>query len=519
MSLKTDSSPASRVPSSTEGVTEAHSRKRWRSSKVRAPSARLPGMRQARLRLLLLNLAVVSTILAIMAVAVYAVEAHAIGQQVDATLTSWASHRSYEEFLPNGEDTSDETREPGGSDEPYVPSSPNVFSVVLDMRGAVVFDPSDVRLLGLPDAGAARPVLDGHVTGMFATVSRNGHEYRLYTVALSTNGRLAGALQAGTSLGAAESQLHSLLTALGLVVAAMLLLTAAVSIYLTDRALVPLRLAFERQRQFSAGASHELRTPLAMQRSQVDLVTRRLRRAAEMGNGLAPPDVHALAEDVGEIGDETDYMARLVRDLLVLARSAADADAAGSMKDVVDLQAIVGEALAKVRPMAEQRGLRIAEPAEDTPSGFATRVLVRGDADRLRQLTLILLENAIQYTPPGGRIVARAAVRRVGLRVGLRVGRSDEALLTVQDTGEGIVARDLQQIFEPFYRAAHGVPEGEAHSGTGLGLSLARWIARMHGGEIHVVSHPGEGSLFTVRLPLLSSSEDNGKSPPAGASV
>jgi two-component system sensor histidine kinase CiaH len=513
MSLKADSSPASRVPSSSEGVTEAHDRKRGRSSKVRAPSGRMPGMRQARLRLLLLNLGVVSTILAIMAVAVYAVEAHAIGQQVDATLTSWATHRSYEDFLPNGKDTSDEAQQPGGSNEPYVPSSPNVFSVVLDMRGAVVFDPSDVRLLGLPDAGAARPVLDGHVTGMFATVSRRGHEYRLYTVALSTNGRLAGALQAGTSLAAAEGQLHSLLAALGLVVAGMLLLTAAVSVYLTDRALVPLRLAFERQRQFSAGASHELRTPLAILRAQVDLVTRRLRRAAEMGNGLAPPDVQTLAEDVGEMSDETDYMARLVRDLLVLAQSTADA--AGSMKDVVDLQAIVGEALVKVRPMAEQRGLQIAGPAEDAPSGLVTPVLVRGDADRLRQLTLILLENAIQYTPPGGRIVARAALRRVGLRV----GRSDEALLTVQDTGAGIVERDLQRIFEPFYRAAHGVPEGETHSGAGLGLALARWIARMHGGEIHVASHPGEGSIFTVHLPLLSSSEDNGKSPPAGASV
>jgi two-component system, OmpR family, sensor histidine kinase CiaH len=324
---------------------------------------------------------------------------------------------------------------------------------------------------------------------------------------------LAGALQAGMSLDASNEQIRSLLAALGLVGAVMLLLTAVASLYLTDRALVPVRLAFERQQQFSAGASHELRTPLAMLRSQVDLVTRRLQRATETGRGLTPPDVWTLAEDVGEMGDEADYMTRLVRDLLVLAQSAADA--AGSMKDTVDLHAIVGEALAKVRPMAEQRGLRIAGPAEDAPSGRAPQVLVRGDADRLRQLTLILLENAIQYTPPGGSIVARVATRRVRLGV----GRHDEALLAVRDTGAGIVARDLPRIFEPFYRATHRSSPGETHGGAGLGLALARWIARMHRGEIHVESRPGEGSIFTVRLPLLALPEEKEKTLPSRVAV
>ncbi len=112
-------------------------------------------------------------------------------------------------------------------------------------------------------------------------------------------------------------------------------------------------------------------------------------------------------------------------------------------------------------------------------------VLVSGDSDALRQLLLILLDNAVKYTPASGRITIRLQEQE------------DDVRLTVSDTGIGIEAEHLPHIFERFYRAESARTAG----GTGLGLSIAQWIAGQHGGRIEVGSSPGQGSVFTVRLP------------------
>ncbi len=118
--------------------------------------------------------------------------------------------------------------------------------------------------------------------------------------------------------------------------------------------------------------------------------------------------------------------------------------------------------------------------------GVLDPVEVAGDPDSLRQLLLILLDNAIRYTLPPGIITVRLE-RRI-----------DEARLVVEDTGVGITPEDLPRIFERFYRGNHS----RSADGAGLGLSIAQWIAEQHGGAIEVTSTPGRGSTFTVRLPL-----------------
>lgn len=169
-------------------------------------------------------------------------------------------------------------------------------------------------------------------------------------------------------------------------------------------------------------------------------------------------------------------MGRLVADLLVLAR----ADAGQSLRVIpLELDRVLLDVFKQVRVMAGDRKISIIE---------MDQLRVEGDPDRLRQLLLILLDNAIRYTPTGGEV-------RLGLR-----SEPGEAVLTVSDTGIGIEAEDLPHIFERFYRADKA--RARESGGTGLGLSIARWIAESHGGSLSVESQVGRGSTFVIRLPL-----------------
>ncbi len=132
--------------------------------------------------------------------------------------------------------------------------------------------------------------------------------------------------------------------------------------------------------------------------------------------------------------------------------------------------------------LAEERGVRLAVEA-----GGVTRVV--GDAVRLRQALLILLDNALKYTPDGGAITV--SVTRQGGQVRLRV----------QDSGPGLAPEDLPHLFERFYRA----DKARGSAGSGLGLSIVRWIAEAHGGRITAANAPERGALFTITLPLASS--------------
>jgi signal transduction histidine kinase len=151
-------------------------------------------------------------------------------------------------------------------------------------------------------------------------------------------------------------------------------------------------------------------------------------------------------------------------------------------------------------PQAEAQGISLQLEGDVVVAGAdeEPRVYVRGDGDRLRQLILALLENALRYTPRGGEV-------RVSLHVGTGrrfvIGHRQTAELTIADTGKGIAPEALPHIFEPFYRAPDAM---KAHSGAGLGLALARWIVNAHGGEIAVASEVDIGTCFTVSLPLAS---------------
>jgi heavy metal sensor kinase len=225
--------------------------------------------------------------------------------------------------------------------------------------------------------------------------------------------------------------------------------------------LARLEAAVKRLSQFAADASHELRTPLAVIRTTAELALRRSRTP------------ESYRQSLSEIAAETERMTQLVVDLLALARSGTEATE--MPRASLDLRALVGEVCAELDSLAETRQVGIRAELGQSPA------IVSGNQPALRRLFVILLDNALKYSPAGAE---------VRLRVSHEDGRVS---VSIEDSGAGISAADLPHIFERFYRAGEG--SGEGH---GLGLALAERIAQAHGATIEVRSTEGASSVFRV---------------------
>jgi heavy metal sensor kinase len=225
-----------------------------------------------------------------------------------------------------------------------------------------------------------------------------------------------------------------------------------------------LHAAFAAQRRFVADASHELRTPLATIRGRSEVLL------------LSPTLDPETRDGLVLIRDEAGRMARLVANLLLLARGD---EAQVIARRPVELDVLLLEVARQARALAQ--GVSVSIGHED-------QALVLGDADLLKQLLLNLVDNALTYTPPGGHVDLALYVA------------DGSARLAVQDTGPGIAPAELTRIFERFYRLDRA--RSRRSGGAGLGLAIARWIAEAHGGRIEVQSTVGQGSTFTVVLPL-----------------
>lgn len=229
--------------------------------------------------------------------------------------------------------------------------------------------------------------------------------------------------------------------------------------------------AFLRITQFTADASHELRTPVTIMRSRAELALRKPRSDDEYRETLAL------------ILRELERTSGMLEDLMLMARE--DSGAQNLAHAPLDLRDVSREAADEARPLADAKQIRFTEslPAAPMP--------VSGDAAALRRLLLILIDNAVKYTPESG-----------GVSLSL-IAENGRAIATVADTGVGIPPEDLPHIFERFYRADKA--RSRAAGGSGLGLSIARWIAEGHGGAIHARSVVGQGSQFQVEIPLQNS--------------
>ena len=237
---------------------------------------------------------------------------------------------------------------------------------------------------------------------------------------------------------------------------------------LSGRALRPIRSAMDAQRTFVADASHELRTPLSLIRANAEIMKRE-------GAGLS-------TESIEDIIKETDHLSYLVSQMLTLAH--ADVRESPFAKEDVDLSHLAGDVAREVQVLARERSITLAYEGEDS-------LHVIGDVQRLREVLLILLDNAFKYSDEGGTVTLRLSAAGAGAR------------LAVADNGCGIPAADLPHVLDRFYRVDKA--RSREMGGTGLGLAIARWIAEEHGGTIRLESTSGEGTTVTVELPVVKS--------------
>lgn len=349
------------------------------------------------------------------------------------------------------------------------PSVADTFVRVLDVKGQEVSQPQPALKKLFNSASPTDPIAAAKAGQSAETQVWNGAV--LYIVQTSAilnpkSKKVVGVMQVAQPISWVGDALSGLVRQLVLASAIAILLGALASLLMATRSLRPISRAFQRQREFVADASHELRTPLTLIRTNVDAWLRR-------SNGQTRTYAQSIVEEVEQLN-------RIVGDLTTLAL--ADARQLRLNPKPVELNEVVRGLITQATPLADERGVQLRP---DLNGG------VRVDADlvRVRQLLLILIDNALSHTPAGGE---------VSVGVARENGR---AQVTVTDTGEGIPTSDLPHIFERFYRADKA--RTRENGGSGLGLAIAKWIVEAHKGDIAVTSTEGRGTEVAVSLPAI----------------
>ena len=273
-----------------------------------------------------------------------------------------------------------------------------------------------------------------------------------------------------------EDRYASLIAEFGAAALVAVVLVAAGGWMLARQSLVPIQRSIEHMQRFMADAAHELRTPLTVVRTRAEVALQRERANAEYVSALRG------------IERETERVVRIVEDLLMLAR--ADTGERPIARERVFLDDVTLDAAEAARVMADRKSVRLEVDSFEEGA-------VVGDAALLRQLVMILLDNAIKFTEANGTV-----------RVGVLVAGGGPRLV-VTDTGNGIPAEQLPHVFERFYRGDPSRARSEDGSsapgggsgGAGLGLAIAQWIVEEHGGSMRIDSRPGQGTQVTVQFP------------------
>jgi signal transduction histidine kinase len=345
--------------------------------------------------------------------------------------------------------------------------SGDTFYAVLTADGAPSLNPLNVQLSDFPDnGGVTEAVTNGSA---WRTVNTDRGPYRLYFLGVQDQGETTAIVEVGRSLRERNEHLQSLAVFLAGAGGVGLVLAAVGGLYLSGRALDPVRTAFERQRAFVADASHELRSPLTLLRASAEAIQRS--RESKL--------VDADQQAVEDILAESDRMAQLVEDLLTLAR--LDEDRLVLHPETIDVLEVLRD--------AERWAGTVAGPGVVIEVSCPSSLEAFGDREQTLRVLRILLDNAIHYAPDGGHITLRGERSRGVVE------------LSVQDTGVGINEEAQLRIFDRFYRVDAARTRNET-SGTGLGLAIAKGIVEAQGGDIGVESTLGVGTTFTFSLPV-----------------
>ncbi|WP_336787733.1 sensor histidine kinase [Paenibacillus sp. MMO-177] len=343
-----------------------------------------------------------------------------------------------------------------------------------DERTTYLFWDEQGRLIGQSprlsfDEATAYALKGSEADELIRSVKSGNDRFRTLTFELSAADASSGtkSVTVVLSLNDVEGTLRSLLLDISGGMAGGVVISVLAGYFLAARALIPIRRSWDKQQRFVADASHELRTPTAVIRARTELLLRH-------------PDhsIERESSNIAVILQETKRMGKLVDDLLTLARS--DSNQLQILQSDVAIDSLLTEVAEQFRFLADTKGIEIEVQTEGP-------LVIPADEGRLRQLLIIVLDNALKYTPASGRIEAVCRLQ------------SHSVYLSVSDTGCGIPEEDLPHVFERFYRGDK--MRSRAQGGTGLGLSIARWIVDAHRGTIRIHSKIGAGTKVEVTLP------------------
>ena len=395
-----------------------------------------------------------------------------------------------------------------GSSDLNVPYPDRSIMVrIFDAHSNVVYSTATFSKLSLSPDSVRQPL---HGMPWKGTITNSSAQpIRVYSTMLTDKKHVIGVVQIGQSLAKLNASLQTILMYLLIVTPLALLLSAFGSYWLAGRAfrpihhltltareigakdlsqrvLVPLpedevrdlsvifnqmierlEYAFTQQRRFVADASHELRTPVAVIRSMTELALSQ------------PSDAEDNLLVLREVNAESERLGHLISDLLALAR--ADEGQVKFDYEPVRLDLLTADVVSSLEPLADERKVALHV-------GDLKPTTVLGDAARLIQIIMSMVDNALIYTNAGGSVTLSVHAS------------ASQASLVVRDTGIGIAKKDIPHIFERFYRADPA--RSKSVGGSGLGLAIVDWLVHAHDGTISVESDPGKGSTFTVMLPL-----------------
>jgi len=339
----------------------------------------------------------------------------------------------------------------------------SIFIMPLDETGRLIFNPNPYALPMNPDLNAVQSALTtGH--DLRNSTLKDGTPVRLLTYNVPDASGY-GLLQMGKPIDDQMRVLNQFVSGLLLVGAISILVLGFGSWWMAGRSLHATQNAWDMQQAFVANASHELRTPLTLMRASAEVAQR---------STQPNPQQAALMTNIVE---EVDHMSQLVDELLLLSRL----DAHQLKLDIrpINVTGLVAEIQRQFEPLTSSRQVTFLN---QTAIGT-----VQADVTRLRQVLIILLDNALRHTPAGGTISVKSLIEGRNLRI------------TVNDNGEGIAPEHLPHVFDRFYQADNA--RSKDQKGTGLGLSIAKSLVEIQDGQISITSQPGKGTSISITLP------------------
>jgi heavy metal sensor kinase len=410
------------------------------------------------------------------------------------------------------------------------------FIQVLDESGRIGRTSENLKSIQLPiSLNALRNSSKGLITYETNRSLRNT-PLRIITYPVKEQNQVTKMIQVASSLEDVEDALHTLLIILLVTVPSILMIASLGGLFLANKALKPvdritqtarmitsqnlnqriqtlkvkdeisrlidtfndmisrLDQSFRQIKQFTTDASHELKTPLTILKGEVEVALRKKR------------ELHEYEQILESNLEEIDRMSKIVEDLLLLSK--ADIGEIRLNKEKIHLNRFIIGVTEQMKILAEPKNIRIE--ITNLEAKGVEEILVWGDTLRIRELFINLIDNGIKYTEPGGTI--RISMIKEANGYATPLTPPDEeikefARITVADTGIGIEEADQEKLFNRFFRVDKA--RSREQGGSGLGLSICKWIVEAHHGKITVESEPGKGSAFIVRLPLYSPSAEN----------